>query len=576
MAKNVEQRSQKARREWIQIDALSCGTGWDEKDLAKPQILIEDVFGASHPGSYHLNGLAEEASIGVFQEGGKPANFHGTDLCDGWAMLHDGMNYILPSREILCDLVEVHGRVIPWDGVVLISSCDKSVPAHLMAAARLNIPAIHIPGGSNRIGPHMSHSVLVGETATQMRQGKDVSQQIRDYKLSACPGFGACQFMGTASTMQCMSEALGMTLPGAALTPASLFDIRRSARRTGEQVMTLIHKGIKPADILTRAAFENAIRVHAAISGSTNALIHLPAIGHELDITIDEALFDRINRETPYLGNIQPSGKYLSELFWYAGGIPRVQIELRDMLDLDVMTVSGKPLGENLAEIEKEGFFRRGEGYLANYHLTREDVILTRDKSKDFGSTAVLKGNLAPQGAVIKFSAVEPDMLAHQGPAKVFDREEDALDAILKGSVEPGSVIILRYEGPRGSGMPEILATTEALVTIPALSNTAIVTDGRFSGATRGPCIGHVSPEASRGGPIALIEDGDLISIDIPNRKLSVIGCHGKQMSQDQVTAHLADRKKNWNLPERQHPNGVLKRYTRHAASAMKGAYLED
>lgn len=576
MAKNVEQRSQKARREWIQIDALSCGTGWDEKDLAKPQILIEDVFGASHPGSYHLNGLAEEASIGVFQEGGKPANFHGTDLCDGWAMLHDGMNYILPSREILCDLVEVHGRVIPWDGVVLISSCDKSVPAHLMAAARLNIPAIHIPGGSNRIGPHMSHSVLVGETATQMRRGKDVSQQIRDYKLSACPGFGACQFMGTASTMQCMSEALGMTLPGAALTPASLFDIRRTARRTGEQVMNLIHKRIKPTDILTRAAFENAIRVHAAISGSTNALIHLPAIAHELDITIDETLFDRINRETPYLGNIQPSGKYLSELFWYAGGIPRVQIELGDMLDLNVMTVTGKTLGENLAEIEKEGFFRRGEGYLANYHLTREEVISARDKNKDFGSIAVLKGNLAPQGAVIKFSALAPDMLTHQGPARVFDREEDALDAILKSRVEPGAVIILRYEGPRGSGMPEILATTEALVTIPALSNTAIVTDGRFSGATRGPCIGHVSPEASRGGPIALVEDGDRISIDIPGRKLSVIDCEGKQMSPDQVKARLAERKKNWKRPDLQHSNGVLKRYAKRAASAMKGAYLED
>ncbi|MGD8740362.1 MAG: dihydroxy-acid dehydratase [Desulfobacterales bacterium] len=576
MRENEKQRSQKARREWIQIDALSCGTGWDEKDLTKPQILIEDVFGASHPGSYHLNGLAEEASIGVFQEGGKPANFHGTDLCDGWAMLHDGMNYILPSREILCDLVEVHGRVIPWDGVVLISSCDKSVPAHLMAAARLNIPAIHIPGGSNRIGPHMSHSVLVGETATQMRQGQDVSQQIRDYTLSACPGFGACQFMGTASTMQCMSEALGMTLPGAALTPASLFDIRRTARRTGEQVMTLIHKGIKPADILTPAAFENAIRVHAAISGSTNALIHLPAIAHQLGIKVDETLFDRINRETPYLGNIQPSGKYLSELFWYAGGIPRVQIELRDMLDLNVMTATGKTLGENLAEMEKEGFFRRGEGYLANYHLKREDVILPRDKSNDFGSIAVLKGNLAPQGAVIKFSAVAPDMLVHQGPAKVFDREEDALDAILSGGVEPGSVIILRYEGPRGSGMPEILATTEALVTVPALSNTAIVTDGRFSGATRGPCIGHVSPEASRGGPIALIADRDLISIDIPNRTLAVIGCNGKQMSPDQVSARLADRKKNWKLPDLKHTEGVLKRYARRAASAMKGAYLED
>jgi dihydroxy-acid dehydratase len=576
MSKNVRQRSKKARREWIQIDALACGTGWDEKDLTKPQILIEDVFGASHPGSYHLDGLAQEASIGVFQEGGRPANFHGTDLCDGWAMLHDGMNYILASREILCDLVEVHGRVIPWDGVVLISSCDKSVPAHLMAAARLNIPAMHIPGGSNRIGPHMSHSVLVGDAATKMRQGEDVSEQIRDFKLSGCPGFGACQFMGTASTMQCMSEALGMTMPGAALTPASLFDIRRGARQAGEQIMNLTRKGITPADILIQAAFENAMRVHAAISGSTNALIHLPAIAHELDITISEALFDRINRETPYLGNIQPSGKYLSELFWYAGGIPRVQLELGDMLDLNVMTVTGKTLGENLVQLEQDGFFRRGEGYLANYHLKREDVIHARDKSREFGSIAVLKGNLAPQGAVIKYSAVDPNMMVHQGPAKVFDREEDALDAILKGSVEPGSVIILRYEGPRGSGMPEILATTEALVTIPALSNTAIVTDGRFSGATRGACIGHVSPEASRGGPIALIENGDLISIDIPSRKLSVIDCEGKQMSPEQVKAHLSDRKKNWKRPDLQHTNGVLKRYARRAASAMKGAYLED
>jgi dihydroxy-acid dehydratase len=576
MALNDRQKSRKARGEWIQIDALSCGTGWDEKDLTKPQILIEDVYGASHPGSYHLNGLAEEASIGVFQEGGRPANFHGTDLCDGWAMLHDGMNYILPSREILCDLVEVHGRVIPWDGMVLISSCDKSVPAHLMAAARLNIPAIHIPGGSNRIGPRMSHSLLVGETATQLRQGKDVSRQIRDYTLSGCPGFGACQFMGTASTMQCMSEALGMTLPGAALTPASLFDLRRTARRTGEQIMTLIQKGIQPTDILTPAAFENAIRVHAAISGSTNALIHLPAIAHQLGINVDEALFDRINRETPYLGNIQPSGKYLSELFWYAGGIPRVQIELRDMLDLKVLTVTGKPLEQNLAEIEKEGFFRRGEGYLANYHLKRHDVILPLDKSKDLGSIAVLKGNLAPEGAVVKFSAVEPDMQVHQGPARVFDHEEDALAAILSGGVEPGSVIILRYEGPRGSGMPEILATTEALVTIPALSNTAIVTDGRFSGATRGPCIGHVSPEASRGGPIALVEDGDLIAIDIPGRHLSVIGCRGKLLSPEAVDARLAERKKKWQLPDLKHTGGVLKRYARHAASAMKGAYLED
>lgn len=576
MTEKIQQKSQKARKDWIQIDALSCGTGWDEEDLGRPQILIEDVFGASHPGSFHLNGLAEEASIGVFQSGGKPANFHGTDLCDGWAMLHDGMNYILPSREVLCDLVEVHGRVIPWDGLVLISSCDKSIPAHLMAAARLNIPAIHVPGGSNRIGPNMSHSLLVGNTATRMRQGKDVSREIRNYKLSGCPGYGACQFMGTASTMQCMSEALGMTLPGAALAPASLFDIRRLAREAGRQIMEIENRGIKPSDILTKEAFENAIKVHAAISGSTNALIHLPAIAHELGIYIDEELFDRANQETPYLGNVQPSGEYLSELFWYAGGVPRIQMELQDMLDLSVMTVRGKTLGENLEELEKEGFFTRGEGYLANYHLKREDVIRPKEKSESYGSVAVLKGNVAPEGAVVKFSAVGPKMLLHTGPAKVFDREEDALDAILKGHVEPGSVVILRYEGPRGSGMPEILATTEALVTIPELADTAIVTDGRFSGATRGPCIGHVSPEAARGGPIALIEDGDLILIDIPNRVLSLVGHSGKNMSGEDVDRLLIERKNKWRLPDLSYTPGVLKRYSNRAASAMKGAYLEE
>jgi dihydroxy-acid dehydratase len=576
MAENVTQKSEKIRKDWVQIDALSCGTGWDERDLERPQILIEDVFGSSHPGSFHLDTLADEASVGIFQDGGKPANFHGTDLCDGWAMLHDGMNYILPSREILCDLTEVHGRVIPWDGLVVISSCDKSIPAHLMAAARLDIPAIHVPGGSNRIGPNMTHSLLVGETATRMRQGEDVSREIRDYKLSGCPGVGACQFMGTASTMQCMSEALGMSLPGAALTPASLFHIRRLARQAGGQIMALTKRGIKPSDILTKEAFENAIKVHAAISGSTNALIHLPAIGHEQGIQIDAELFDRVNRETPYLGNVQPSGEYLSELFWYAGGVPRVQRELQDMLDLGVMTVTGKTLGENLEALEGEGFFRRGEGYLANFHLGREDVICSKERSKGYGSIAVLKGNIAPEGAVIKFSAVDPQMLVHTGPARVFDREEDALDAILRGKVESGSVVILRYEGPRGSGMPEILATTEALVTTPELTNTAIVTDGRFSGATRGPCIGHVSPEAVRGGPIALVEDGDLIRIDIPERVLSMVGHQGKTMEADEVNTLMAERKRGWKPPLLYHTTGVLKRYSNHAASAMQGAYLEE
>jgi dihydroxy-acid dehydratase len=271
-----------------------------------------------------------------------------------------------------------------------------------------------------------------------------------------------------------MAEALGMALPGTALVPASLFEIRRLARQAGRQIMQLSQNGLKPADILTKQAFENAIKVHAALSGSTNALLHLPAIAHELDIEIDAELFDKINRETPYLVDVQPSGKHVSEMVWYAGGVPRVQLELKDMLDLDVMTVTGKSLGENLEQLQKNGFFQRGEGYLANYSIRREDVIYPLGKSKSFGSIAVLKGNLAPEGAVVKFSAVPTDMLQHEGPARVFDNEEDALDTVMKDQVEPGSVIILRYEGPQGCGMPEILSTTEALVTNPALQHTAM------------------------------------------------------------------------------------------------------
>ncbi|MGD8297958.1 MAG: dihydroxy-acid dehydratase [Desulfobacterales bacterium] len=569
------QKSKQIRKNWAQMDTLCCGTGWDEVDLSNPQILVEDVFGSSHPGSIHLDALAEEVSIGIYQNGGKPANFHGTDICDGWAMSHDGMNFILPSREVLCDLVEVHGRVIPWDGLVVISSCDKSVPAHLMAVARLNIPAIHIPGGSNRAGPDMSHSLLIGELANRMRQGEDVVPEIRNYKLSGCPGAGACQFMGTASTMQCMAEALGMALPGSALAPVSLFEIRRLARQAGRQIMQLSQKGIRPADILTREAFENAIKVHAALSGSTNALLHLPAIAHELGIDIDAHRFDRINRETPYIVDVQPSGKYVTEMVWYAGGVPRVQIELADILNLDVMTVTGHTLGENLDRLKTEGFFQRGEGYLANYRLNREEVIHRVDDHKGFGSIAVLKGNIAPEGAVVKFSAVGPDMLTHEGPARVFDREEAALEAVMSGRIDPGSVIVLRYEGPRGSGMPEMLATTEALVTNPKLQHTAIITDGRFSGATRGPCIGHVSPEAVVGGPIALVEDDDLLSIDIPGRNLNIVGHADRRMNPAEVQALLAERLKQWKAPALVHPRGVLKRYVNQAVSAIKGAYLE-
>jgi len=576
MSDVIRQRSSKVRKDWIQMDALCCGMDWDEEDLKKPQILVEDVFGSSHPGSVHLDRLAAEVSIGVFQKGGKPAGFHGTDICDGWAMLHSGMNYILPSREVLCDLVEVHGRVIPWDGIVAISSCDKSIPAHLMAISRLNIPAIHIPGGSNRVAPNMSHSLLVGEVAARWRRGEDVSREVRNYKLTGCPGAGACQFMGTASTMQCMSEALGMALPGTALLPASLSEIGRLSREAGRKILELSKKGLRPSDILTPEAFENAMKVHAAISGSTNALLHLPAIAHELGIKINADRFDQLNREIPYIANVQPSGAYVNELFWYAGGIPRIQMELRDLLDLKVLTVTGRTLGENLKQLGKNGFFQRGEGYLANYKLKREEVIRKVKDSKGLGSIAVLKGNIAPEGSVVKYAAVSPDMLTHEGPARVFDREEEAYKAILQDQIQPGSVIVIRYEGPRGSGMPEILATTEALVTNPDLHNTAIVTDGRFSGATRGPCIGHVSPEGAQGGPIVLVEDGDWILIDIPRRILAVVGCKGKKMNPKEVDAVFSERRKRWKPSLPQHPPGILRRYAKQAASAMKGAYLES
>lgn len=574
---DFSQKSKKARTDWVQIDALSCGTGWDEHDLSMPQILIEDSWGDSHPGSVHLDELAEEVKVGVYQGGGRPANFHGTDICDGWAMLHDGMNYILPTREVYCDLFEAHGRVIPWDGAVAISSCDKIIPAHLMALLRLNIPGLHIPGGSNRIAPRMSHSLFTGPDATRMRQGEDVSETLRNYKLTGCPGTGgACQFMGTASTMQCMSEALGMALPGSALSPASMQDIRRLARNAGRQVMSLAENGIKPSDIMTLAAFKNAIKVHAAISGSTNALIHLPAIAYEGGLEVDAELFDAANRDIPLLMDIQPSGKYLSELVWYAGGIPRIQWELREKLDLDVLTVTGKALGQNLEDLWREGFFERGEGYLANYQIQAQDVIRPLGSAKGTGSIAVLKGNLAPEGSVVKFSAVPEDMLVHEGPAQVFNREEEALAACLRGTIKPEAVVVIRYEGPRGSGMPEMLATTEALVSIPELSRVALVTDGRFSGATRGPCVGHVSPEAQAGGPIALVENDDLVRIDIPARKLELVGCQGKRMSFEELDRVLAERRVGWSPHEGTHPKGLLRRYSRYAVSAMKGAFLGE
>lgn len=569
----AHQKCRALREQWAQLDALRVGTEWSFEDLDKPQVLIDDCEGDSHPGSVHLGALAEAARIGVFEAGGRPARFHVTDICDGWAMGHDGMNYPLLSRDLITDLVEVHAKVIPWDGMVLVSSCDKAIPAHLMAAARLDIPTVHVPGGSMRIGPGVSTSLAAAESPRRAEQSAARDEMVRDFKLTGCPSCGACQFMGTASTMQCMSEALGLALPGSALAPTTLTDSRRFARQAGKQAMELARTGLSPRQILTEATFENAAKVHAAIAGSTNALLHLPAIAAEAGLELDPELFDRVNATTPLLVNIQPSGEYLTEHLWFAGGIPRVQRFLEDHLDLGAPTITGRSLGENLVELEEGGFFARGEGYLANYGLGVGDVIRSADAAEQVGSIAVLKGNLAPEGSVVKYAAVDPRMMRHVGPARAFDREEDAYEQLLRGEIEPGSVIVIRYEGPRGSGMPEMLMTTSAIAGSSELAaTTALLTDGRFSGGTKGPCIGHVSPEAAAGGPLALVEDGDLIEIDIPGRAVNLVGSAGTRRSPAEVDQMLSDRKASHRPPERPPKTGVLRRYAQSATSAMKGA----
>lgn len=564
-------KSKRERSLWAQFDALQMGSGFTWEDIGKPQILVEDVFGDSHPGSVHLNKLTEQVKYGVFQAGGIPCMYHTTDVCDGCAQGHDGMNIVLASREAICDMVEVHASAVPWDGMVLCASCDKSIPAHLKAIARMNIPAIFLPGGSMRPGPYQTTSLLAGAISLEQRRGTVSEEEVRDYKLTGCPSVGACTFLGTASTMQCMAEALGIALPGSALAPATMRDILDYSRYTGLAIMNLAQKGITPDQIMTRKAFENAIIVHSAIGGSTNATLHLPAIAKELGITLEPELFDEINHRIPHLGNINPSGQHLTESFWFAGGIPYVQRLLKDYLHLDVMTVTGKTLGENLTDLEQSGFFGRYLGYLANYNLTRDEVIFPIEEATEMGSIAILRGNIAQEGSVIKYSACVKEMLHHKGPARVFNSEEDAHKAVVEHRIQPGDIIVIRYEGPRGSGMPELLMTTEAIVCDETLNGTvALVTDGRFSGATRGAAIGHVSPEAARGGMIAFIEDGDIIEYDVEKRALNLVGIHGREATPEEIEIAFLLRRKLGIRPAPQR-RGLLGRYTQAASSAMEG-----
>lgn len=569
--------SQKTRAIAPEMDPLRLGMGWQADDLAKPQIIVESTFGDSHPGSAHLDGLVGEAVQAVNANGGKAARYYVTDICDGMSQGHDGINFSLAHRDMMANMIEVHISATTFDGGVFIASCDKAMPAELMAIGRMNIPAIIATGGVMDAGPDLLTLEQIGKYSAMKERGEITEEKLVYYKHHACPSCGACSFMGTAGTMQVMAEALGLMLPGTSLLPATSPELTQAARRAGEQAMWLAEQGLTPRSIVTQKSFENALMIHAAISGSSNALLHLPAIAHEFGLMLDADMFDEIHRRIPYLLDVRPAGRWPAQFYHYIGGTPGVMEEIKQFLHLDVMTVTGKTLGENLEALRTSDYYTRCAEGLKPYGLKREDVLrpLNNPLGKE-GAIAVLRGSLAPDGSVVKHSAVPQEMFQVTLRARPFDCEEDAIHAVLTHAIKPGDAVIVRYEGPRGSGMPEMFYTTEAISSDPELGKSiALITDGRFSGASTGPAIGHVSPEAAQGGPIALIEDDDLIRIDIPARRLELVGVKGEERTPEEIAAILAERKARWQPKPAKYQSGVLGLYTVHAASAMEGGYIK-
>ncbi len=570
-------RSQDIRKLAPEMDPLRMGMGWTAADLEKPQILVESTFGDSHPGSAHLYDFVQLACKGVYDAGGKPARYFATDICDGMAQGHDGINFSLASRDAICSLIEIHERATTFDAGVFIASCDKAVPAHLMAIGRTNLPTVMVTGGVMDAGPNLLTLEQIGMYAAMKARGEITEEQLTYYKHHACPSCGACSFMGTASTMQIMAEALGLMLPGSALMPAMCEDLKDVAVAAGKQSLYLAQHDLRPRTMVTRESFENAIIVHAAISGSTNAMMHIPAIAHEFGIEIDSDTFDKMHRGAHYLLDIRPAGRWPAQYFYYAGGVPRVMEEIKSMLHLDAMTVTGKTVGENLEALKQNGYYDKCEEHLAKTGCKRTDIIRSfASPIGDNGTIAVLRGNLAPEGAVIKHSAVPKEMHKAKLTARPFDCEEDAIAAILTHKIRPGDAVFIRYEGPKGSGMPEMFYTTEAISSDPELSaSIALITDGRFSGASKGPAIGHVSPEAAQGGPIALVEENDLIEIDVAARKLNIVGVNGEDKTPEEMEIILAQRKAAWQPKPPRYTEGTLAVFTRLAASPMKGGYIQ-
>ncbi len=528
--------------------------GYSPEDLKKPLIGIVNSFNEIIPGHIHLRTIADAAKLGVAAAGGTPVEFPAIGVCDGIAMGHLGMKFSLASRELIADSIEAMATAHPFDGLVLIPNCDKIVPGMLMAAARLNIPSVLVSGGPMLAGNYHGRTVDLAtcfEAAGKFVAGKMSKDELTELEACACPGCGSCSGLFTANTMNSLSEVLGMALPGNGTIPAAYTGARVSlAKRAGHVVLDLVKKDIKPRDILTKEAFENAIAVDMGIGGSSNTVLHLTAIAHEAGITLPAPLFDEISAKTPYLTKLSPAGKHHMQDLNEAGGIPAVVHELskKGVIHLDALTVTG-PLRDRIEHAE----------------IQRPDVIRTVDNPyRPTGGIAILKGNLCPDYAVIKASAVQDDMLVYKGTAKCFDSEEEAIAAITGHKIKDGDVVVIRYEGPKGGpGMREMLNPTAVIAGMGL--KVALITDGRFSGATRGACIGHISPEAMAGGPIALIKDGDIIDIDIPGRKLNVL------VSDEE----LAARKAQWVKPEPKVKTGYLSRYAKLTTSANTGAVLE-
>ncbi len=536
--------------------SLFKAMGYTDEELAKPLIGIVNAHSEIVPGHVHLNTIAEAVKAGVRMAGGTPIEFPSIGVCDGIAMNHIGMKYSLASRELIADSIEAMAMAHGFDGLVLIPNCDKIVPGMLMAAARLNIPSIVISGGPMLAGKKNGSVLDLNSTfegVGAISANKITEEQLRQIEEEACPGCGSCSGMFTANSMNCLTEALGMGLPGNGTIPAVYAARIRLAKKAGVQIMKLVEKNICPRDIMTAEAFENALRVDMALGCSTNSVLHLTAIAHEAGIEINLDMINELSSTTPNLCRLSPAGPYHVEDLYAAGGVQAVMKELskKDLLHLDLMTVTGKTIGENIRDAK----------------ILDENVIRPIDNPySETGGIAVLRGNLAPDGAVVKRAAVAPEMMVHEGPARVFNSEEEAFEAILGGKIQKGDVVVIRYEGPKGGpGMKEMLSPTSAIAGMGLDKDVALLTDGRFSGATRGASIGHISPEAAEGGPIAVVQDGDIISINIHEGQLNI------KISPEELKKRL----EKWKAPEPNIKSGYLCRYARLVTSASTGAILK-